>query len=168
MMTTYIFSYVHPMDKSIAFTVEPRRRFLRQVSPRSLFRYGKKPSTRELALSDSIIKWVACYRAVEEIDQGFFNGGGNTCSLCEFYLQCQKCVIAEFTNEGGCGGTPYSNAAIECTYNNSGEEDFDEILNEIGFLVAVHRHFYGKLPTPIYNAIPRDAYCRWKNYEART
>ena len=181
-MTTYIFSYVHPMDKSIAFVIEENNddgKYI-YVPKFILVRYGEKPNTIQMAILDSIVKWIACYRAVEEDTPAFWNGDSTTCALCNFTKNkwggyCDGCSINNFGHKGqyiDCASTPFRQAAWACertkVQNNNEETRLDKIANEIGFLIAVYRHFYGKLPTPIYNAIPRDVYCRWKNYEART
>ena len=187
MMTTYIFSYVHPMDKSIAFVIEPTRDFDNSIIENQfeMIRYGDFPKTKDGSLLDSIVKWVACYRAVTKEKLYFDTGSGSTCACChvvDIGGKCRDCQIAKFGYE--CTGhgksqenNPYRNANLTCDLLNDKSYSYDNetiisnishIADEIGLLIAVYRHFYGKLPTPIYNAIPRDVYCRWKNYEART
>ena len=176
-MTTYIFSYTHPMDKTIAFVIEPTRFSDGEIieGQFDMKRYGDFPTEKSIALLDSIVKWIACYRAIEELHIRFSNGNISTCALCNLWdIQhiivgnCQKCPVAQFNNGwSGCMMSPYKKASYECLYVALDKRTADPIANEIGFLIAVHRHFYGKLPVPIYNAIPRDVYCRWKNYEAR-
>lgn len=78
----------------------------------SLVVRGTLPKSRLAALKASICKWKRIVKHLKEDDAAVppWDGGTETCGLCQIYYNnrdCDDCPVSRKTGMGGCVGTPY-------------------------------------------------------------
>lgn len=63
---------------------------------------GKMNAKTLKALKGSIEKWEKI------VDGTGSDNGGENCQLCQMFLSCDGCPVAEYTGDIGCHGSPWN------------------------------------------------------------
>lgn len=101
----------------------------------------KKPFPKRMtwkkALELSIQKWEFILSEVEEENDVYANGAGNTCALCckaghVTTMDCGLCPVYKRTGEHACGETPYVRAI-------TGDYQIEDVQVELDFLKSLRK-----------------------------